>query len=58
MGLKELGGWETIEMVQKYTHLGKSHLAARADAVTFWSQQAEEGMQETKTPPGGAALSA
>jgi integrase len=25
---KELGGWETIEMVQKYAHLGRSHLAA------------------------------
>ncbi|WP_338618160.1 site-specific integrase [Pigmentiphaga sp. CHJ604] len=58
MVLKELGGWETIEMVQKYAHLGKSHLAAHADAVTFWSQQAEEGTLEIKTPPGRAALSA
>jgi len=45
-------------MVQKYVHLGKSHLAAHADAVTFWSQQAEEGPPKTKTPPGEVALSA
>lgn len=25
--LKELGGWETIEMVQKYAHLAADHLA-------------------------------
>lgn len=37
MVLKELGGWETIEMVQKYAHLAPSHLAAHADTVTFWS---------------------
>ena len=24
MELKELGGWETIELVQKYAHLGKA----------------------------------
>ena len=38
MVLKELGGWETLEMVQKYAHLAPSHLEAHADAVTFWSQ--------------------
>lgn len=41
MVLKELGGWETVEMVQKYAHLAPSHLAAHAGAVTFWSQGAE-----------------
>lgn len=33
MVLKELGGWETVEMVQKYAHLGESHLAAYAEAT-------------------------
>jgi len=39
MVLKELGGWETIEMVQKYAHLAPSHVAAHAKTVMFWSQQ-------------------
>lgn len=46
MVLKDLGGWETIEMVQRYAHLAPSHLAHHAQAVTFWSQQE----QERKTP--------
>lgn len=33
MVLKELGGWETLEMVQKYAHLAQSHLAVYADAT-------------------------
>lgn len=45
MVLKELGGWETIEMVQKYAHLAPTHLAAHAETVTFWSQQ--PGKKET-----------
>lgn len=35
--LKELGGWETIEMVQRYAHLAPSHIAAHAATVKFWS---------------------
>jgi hypothetical protein len=42
MVLKELGGWERIEMVQKYAHLAPTHLAAHATTVTFWSQQLPE----------------
>ena len=37
MVVKELGGWETIEMVQKYAHLAPSHVAAHAATVNFWS---------------------
>lgn len=37
MVLKDLGGWETIEMVQKYAHLAPSHIAAHAGTVNFWS---------------------
>jgi integrase len=54
MVLKELGGWETLEMVQKYAHMSQTHLADHANAVTFWAQQT----QENKTPPIEVALSA
>jgi hypothetical protein len=40
--LKELGGWETIEMVKKYAHLDAGHLADHANTVTFGSQQEAE----------------
>jgi integrase len=46
LALKELGGWETLDMVQRYAHLAPSHLAHHAETVTFWSQQEAE----TKTP--------
>ena len=42
MVLKELGGWETIEMVQKYAHLAQSHLAHHAESVTFLAQEDSE----------------
>ncbi|WP_101776432.1 tyrosine-type recombinase/integrase [Pasteurella oralis] len=35
--LKELGGWETIEMVQKYAHLNAGHLLTYANQVKFTS---------------------
>jgi integrase len=46
MALKILGGWETLEMVQKYAHLAPSHVAAHANTVKFWSRL--DG--EEKTP--------
>lgn len=42
MVLKELGGWETIMIVQKYAHLVPNHLAAHARTVRVWSISAEE----------------
>ncbi|MGU7816428.1 tyrosine-type recombinase/integrase [Burkholderia sp. AW49-1] len=42
MVLKELGGWETIAMVQKYAHLAPSHLAQHANTVTFWAHSVEQ----------------
>lgn len=51
MVLKELGGWETLEMVQKYAHLAPSHLAAHAATVNIWSKSP----QEEKTPLARAA---
>lgn len=58
MVLKELGGWETVAMVQKYAHLGTSHLSQHANAVTFWSQQTKSLASDDKKPPLGAVLSA
>jgi hypothetical protein len=52
MVLKQLGGWETIEMVQKYANLAPSHIASHAETVTFRAQQ--RGQAE-KTPLGKAA---
>lgn len=33
--LKELGGWETLEMVKKYAHLNADHLMIHANNVAF-----------------------
>lgn len=52
MVLKEPGGWERIEGVQKYAHLAPTHLAAHAETVTFWSLLTPE----TKQPPLLAAV--
>lgn len=37
MVLKELGGWETIEMVQKYAHLNADHILKYANHVKITS---------------------
>lgn len=41
--LKEMGGWESFEMVQKYAHLSSQHLQTHADNLmmnwgTIWAQ--------------------
>lgn len=36
--LKEMGGWETLEMVRKYAHLNADHILDHANAVTFSTQ--------------------
>jgi integrase len=35
--LKELGGWETLEMVNRYAHLAPEHLKAHADRLSISS---------------------
>lgn len=40
--LKELGGWEKLEMVKKYAHLDAGHLAEYVNVVTFRSQRQAE----------------
>jgi integrase len=43
--LKELGGWETLEMVKKYAHLNAEHLSYFSNAVTIWSQNQNKDNQ-------------
>ncbi|MGT3185006.1 tyrosine-type recombinase/integrase [Yersinia enterocolitica] len=38
MILKELGGWEKLEMVNKYAHLSTEHLSQFSGIVTFLAQ--------------------
>lgn len=38
MTLKELGGWEKLEMVNKYAHLSDEHLSRFSGIVTFLAQ--------------------
>ncbi|MBK0031749.1 site-specific integrase [Erwinia sp. S43] len=38
MVLKEMGGWETLEMVNKYAHLSGEHLSKYSNTVTFMAQ--------------------
>ncbi len=38
MELKELGGWEKLEMVNKYAHLSTEHLSKFSGIVTFLPQ--------------------
>jgi len=47
--LKELGGWETLEMVKKYAHMDSGTLAQYANVVTFWSHGAEKQEQQAAT---------
>ena len=32
--IKELGGWETLEMVQRYAHLSADHLRQWVQSMT------------------------
>ena len=54
MFLKELGGWERIEMVQKYAHLAPTHFAHHAENVKITSMSEPE----KKQPPLLAAVGA
>lgn len=38
MVLKELGGWETLEMVKRYAHLNADHLLSYANQVKLTSK--------------------
>ena len=36
--LKELGGWETLEMVNRYAHLAPEHLKVHAERLSLTAQ--------------------
>jgi len=44
-GLQELGGWESVEMVRRYAHLGSEHLAAYAARIAQGHNSDTEGAQ-------------
>ncbi len=48
MVLKELGGWETIQMVQKYAHLDAGHLSNYANVTEFASHFRHTNVKENK----------
>ncbi len=48
MVLKELGGWETIQMVQKYAHLDAGHLANYASVTEFMAHFCHTSSDENK----------
>lgn len=41
--LKELGGWETLEMVNRYAHLAPEHLKAHAERLSLTAQIRHNG---------------
>jgi integrase len=47
--LKELGGWETLEMVNRYAHLAPEHLKAHAARLSLTAQIRHSGEAVTKT---------
>ncbi|WP_407636922.1 tyrosine-type recombinase/integrase [Advenella kashmirensis] len=48
MVLKELGDWETIEMVQKYAHLDAGHLANYVGVTELMTHSCHTQGQENK----------
>lgn len=44
--LKELGGWETLEMVKKYAHLNADHLLQHANKVAIYDTITAQSIQE------------
>lgn len=48
--LQEMGGWESIEMVQRYAHLAPSHLTQHAMQIDSFL-----GSNDTKMTQGGFA---
>jgi integrase len=41
--LKELGGWETLEMVNRYAHLAPEHLKPHAERLSLTAQIRHNG---------------
>jgi len=41
--LKELGGWETLEMVNRYAYLAPEHLKTHAERLSLTAQIRHRG---------------
>ena len=56
--LQELGGWASLAMVQRYAHLGKSHVAQWAgNSIGAGTNPAQGSFQaQTKNAPEGASV--
>lgn len=55
--LQELGGWKTLQMVRRYSHLSSEHLAedaARVKPVSLRYNAPKAGGKRTKSPTMGA----
>ena len=54
--LQELGGWASLAMVQRYAHLGQSHIAAWADNIAGGGTTPAQAASDTpnKEAPEGA----
>lgn len=48
MALKEMGGWEKLEMVNKYAHLSGEHLSKFSGIVTFLAQSENDKLSQPK----------
>lgn len=52
--LQEMGGWESIEMVRRYTHLAPNHLTERARQIDSTFEEDVPNMSHTeKSTVGG-----
>ncbi len=49
--LMELGGWKSIDMVMRYTHVDKSNLAASINDMWNWSPIRAQNVQSTDVKP-------
>ncbi|MBS0289769.1 MAG: tyrosine-type recombinase/integrase [Proteobacteria bacterium] len=48
--LKELGGWESMEMVQRYAHLASEHTASYANNVELYNESGTKKAQSHVVP--------
>jgi len=51
--LRELGGWRTSAMVERYAHLTAAHLASHVDAFGARIKIAESSGCDSATPKEG-----
>jgi integrase len=50
--LQKLGGWKTLSMLNRYSHLNAEHLFQQAGASNFYGRIQPQPDAETKTATG------